>query len=114
MRVFEALNVGWLGGPFAPADTYNYAQAKLLGNVPLAAGENHYTRLEFTRVIEDRCITILQPDVTRPVAVSTLLRFAPMAPVGKFLLNQHIYSTTLTMHKTNTTQPPSKKKCYFK
>src|SRR3546814_15714171 len=79
MRVFEALNVGWLGGPFAPADTYNYAQAKLLGNVPLAAGENHYTRHEFTRVIEDRCITILQPDVSKTGGVTELMRIAAMA-----------------------------------
>src|SRR3546814_17677445 len=97
MRVFEALNVGWLGGPFAPADTYNYAQAKLLGNVPLAAGENHYTRHEFTRVIEDRCITILQPDVSKTGGVTELMRIAAMASGWKIPINQHTCTHSLNM-----------------
>jgi len=33
--------------------------------MPLAAGQNHYTRFEFSRVIEDRVITILQPDLSK-------------------------------------------------
>ena len=33
--------------------------------MPLAAGENHYTRFEFNRVIEDGAITILQPDLSK-------------------------------------------------
>ena len=39
--------------------------AKGFGRMPLAAGENHYTRFEFDRVIEDGTITILQPDLSK-------------------------------------------------
>ncbi|MGH8670345.1 MAG: mandelate racemase/muconate lactonizing enzyme family protein, partial [Burkholderiales bacterium] len=59
MPGFDAHAVGWLEEPFPPHDYASYAQAATFGNVPLAAGENHYTRFEFHRMIEDGVITIL-------------------------------------------------------
>lgn len=100
MPALEALNVGWLEEPFAPADAYNYAQAKLLGNVPLAAGENHYTRHEFTKVIEDRSITILQPDVSKTGGVTEVMRIAAMASAWKLPINPHTCTTSLNMAAT--------------
>ena len=47
--------------------------------VPLAAGENHYTRFEFNRVIEDGAITILQPDLSKSGGITEMLRIAAMA-----------------------------------
>lgn len=100
MPAFEALNVGWLEEPFAPADAYNYAQAKLLGTVPLAAGENHYTRHEFTKVIEDGAITILQPDVSKTGGVTEVMRIAAMASGWKVPINPHTCTTSLNMAAT--------------
>jgi len=100
MPAFEALDVGWLEEPFSPADAYNYAQAKLLGNVPLAAGENHYTRHEFTQVIEDRSITIFQPDVSKTGGVTEVMRIAAMASGWKIPINPHTCTTSLNMAAT--------------
>ena len=49
------------------------------GRLPLAAGENHYTRFEFSRVIEDRVITIIQPDISKTGGVTEALRIAALA-----------------------------------
>src|SRR3989338_1639691 len=49
----EAHGVGWLEEPFPAHDHRSYALAAGWSRVPLAAGENHYTRFEFTRVVED-------------------------------------------------------------
>jgi D-galactarolactone cycloisomerase len=100
MPAYEDLNVGWLEEPFAPADFYNYAQAKQLGNVPLAAGENHYTRYEFTKVIEDCSITILQPDVSKTGGVTEIMRIAAMASGWKIPINPHTCTTSLNMAAT--------------
>src|SRR6185503_7009704 len=62
MPVLDEIRAGWLEEPFPAHDYRSYREAKLLGRTPLAAGENHYTRFEFNRVIEDGAITILQPD----------------------------------------------------
>ena len=50
--------------------------AKGFGSAPLAAGENHYTRFEFHRVIEDGAITILQPDLSKTGGITEALRIA--------------------------------------
>src|SRR3989442_420431 len=64
MPGLDAHGVGWLEEPFAAHDHRSYALAATFGRVPLAAGENHYTRFEFTRVIEDRVMTVLQPGLS--------------------------------------------------
>src|SRR2546422_746809 len=53
MPGLEANGVGWLEEPFPAHDHRSYATAVTFARVPLAAGENHYTRFEFTRVVED-------------------------------------------------------------
>jgi D-galactarolactone cycloisomerase len=40
----ERLEVGWLEEPFPAHDHRSYATAARLSRIPLAAGENHYTR----------------------------------------------------------------------
>jgi D-galactarolactone cycloisomerase len=79
MPGLDALGVGWLEEPFPAHDHRSYALATTFGRVPLAAGENHYTRFEFTRVVEDRVITILQPDLSKTGGVTEALRIAAMA-----------------------------------
>ncbi len=80
MPVLESCGVRWLEEPFPPQDHRSYTEAKSLGRVPLAAGENHYTRYEFARVIEDGAITILQPDLSKTGGITEGMRIAAMAP----------------------------------
>ena len=97
MPVLEACQVRWLEEPFAPHDHRNYAAAAALGRVPLAAGENHYTRYEFTRVIEDGSITILQPDLSKTGGITEGLRIAAMASGWKLQINPHTLLTGINM-----------------
>src|SRR5438128_2291738 len=62
MPAMDELGIGWLEEPFPAHDYRSYREARSFGRTPLAAGDNHYTRFEFDRVIEDGAITILQPD----------------------------------------------------
>jgi len=97
MPGFDANGVGWLEEPFPAHDHRSYAQAATFGRVPLAAGENHYTRFEFTRVIEDRVITILQPDLSKTGGVTEALRIAALASAWKLPINPHTSMTGLNM-----------------
>nr|WP_240457859.1 mandelate racemase/muconate lactonizing enzyme family protein [Halomonas socia] len=65
MPAYEELAIGWLEEPFPPHDYRAYKDASTLGTVPLAAGENHYTRFEFTRLIEDGAVHFAQPDLSK-------------------------------------------------
>jgi L-alanine-DL-glutamate epimerase-like enolase superfamily enzyme len=97
MPAFEAARIRWLEEPFPPQDHRSYAEAKLLGRVPLAAGENHYTRYDFSRLIEDRSITILQPDLSKTGGITEGLRIAAMASAWKLQVNPHTLLTGINM-----------------
>ncbi|HET8728273.1 MAG TPA: mandelate racemase/muconate lactonizing enzyme family protein [Alphaproteobacteria bacterium] len=97
MPAYEELAVGWLEEPFPPHDHRAYAEAATMGNVPLAAGENHYTRFEFTRVIEDGDIRFIQPDLSKTGGVTEAVRIAAMASAWKVSVNPHTSATGLNM-----------------
>ena len=97
MPGFVEHRVGWLEEPFAPHDYRSYNEAKLLGGIPLAAGENHYTRFEFSRVIEDGVITILQPDLSKTGGITEALRIAALASTWKLPIHPHTSMTGLNM-----------------
>ena len=89
MPAMDALDIGWLEEPFPAHDHHHYIQAASYGHTPLAAGENHFTRFEFTRVLEDRAITIWQPDLSKCGGITETLRIAAMASAFKIPVNPH-------------------------
>jgi L-alanine-DL-glutamate epimerase-like enolase superfamily enzyme len=95
MPAMDELNVAWLEEPFPAHDYRSYRLAKGFGRTPLAAGENHYTRYEFNRVIEDGAITILQPDLSKTGGITEALRIAAMASAYKLPIHPHSSMTGL-------------------
>jgi L-alanine-DL-glutamate epimerase-like enolase superfamily enzyme len=97
MPGLEAHGVGWLEEPFPAHDARSYAVAATFGRVPLAAGENHYTRFEFRHLIEERQVQILQPDLSKTGGITEALRIAAMASAWKLPINPHTSMTGLNM-----------------
>jgi D-galactarolactone cycloisomerase len=97
MPGYEEAGVGWLEEPFPAHDYRSYGMAATYGNVPLAAGENHYTRFEFNRVLEDGYITVLQPDMSKCGGITEGLRIAAMASAYKLKIHPHTSSSGLNM-----------------
>lgn len=95
MPGMDELNVAWLEEPFPAHDHRSYRLAKGFGRTPLAAGENHYTRFEFNRVIEDGSITILQPDLSKTGGLTEALRIAALASAWKLPIHPHSSMTGL-------------------
>jgi D-galactarolactone cycloisomerase len=97
MPVFEEMAVGWLEEPFPPHDRRSYAQTRKLGNVPLAAGENHFTRFEFNSLLEDGNVRFIQPDLSKTGGITEALRIAAMAGAQKISTNPHTSTTAANM-----------------
>ena len=95
MPAMEDLNVAWLEEPFAAHDYVSYELASTFSSTPLAAGENHYTRFEFNRVLEDGSITVLQPDLSKTGGITEALRIAAMASAYKLRIHPHSSMTGL-------------------
>ncbi|MEO8166031.1 MAG: mandelate racemase/muconate lactonizing enzyme family protein, partial [Betaproteobacteria bacterium] len=100
MPALDELNVGWLEEPFPAHDYRSYRTAVHFGRVPLAAGENHYTRFEFNRVIEDGAISILQPDLSKTGGITEAQRIAALASSWKIPIHPHTSMTGLNMAAT--------------
>ncbi|MFQ5896987.1 MAG: mandelate racemase/muconate lactonizing enzyme family protein [Candidatus Methylomirabilia bacterium] len=97
MPGLEAHGVGWLEEPFPAHDHRSYAIAATFSRIPLAAGENHYTRFEFVRLVEDGVIRILQPDLSKTGGITEALRIAAMASAWKLPIHPHTSMTGLNM-----------------
>jgi L-alanine-DL-glutamate epimerase-like enolase superfamily enzyme len=96
----ETSGVAWLEEPFPAHDHRSYAIARTFGRIPLAAGENHYTRFEFHRLIEDGAVTVLQPDLSKTGGITEGLRIAAMASAWKLPINPHTSISALNMAAT--------------
>ena len=97
MPALDAANAGWLEEPFPAHDHRSYREARTYGRTPLAAGENHYTRFEFHRVLEDGAITVLQPDLSKTGGITEGQRIAAMASAWKLTCNPHTSITGLNV-----------------
>ena len=97
MPGLDAHGVAWLEEPFPAHDYRSYREAKTFGRVPLAAGENHYTRFEFSRLIDEGIVTILQPDLSKTGGVTETMKIAAMASAHKLPVHPHTSMTGLNM-----------------
>ena len=95
MPAMDELGIGWLEEPFPAPDFRGYREAARLGRTPLAAGENHYTRFEFDRMIEDGAVRILQPDLSKSGGITEGLRIAALATAAKLPIHPHSSMTGL-------------------
>jgi D-galactarolactone cycloisomerase len=97
MPRLDELGIGWLEEPFPPHDYRSYTLARSFARVPFAAGENHYTRYEFNRLIDDQAVTILQPDLSKAGGITEVMRIAAMASGYKLSIHLHSSMTGINM-----------------
>lgn len=95
--VLEEAGIGWLEEPFSPYDDHAYARAAQITRVPIAAGENHYTRFEFERLLDQGAVQILQPDISKSGGITEVMRIAAMASAKSMTVNPHSSMTALNM-----------------
>jgi len=95
MPAMDELGIGWLEEPFPAPDFRSYREAARLGRTPLAAGENHYTRFEFDRLIEDGAVRVLQPDLSKSGGITEALRIAALAASANLKIHPHSSMTGL-------------------
>ena len=85
----ETNRVYWLEEPFSPDNVPGYQELSRRTSIPIAAGENHYTRQAFRELFEARAITICQADCTKAGGISEVKKIADMAAAWHFLAAPH-------------------------
>jgi L-alanine-DL-glutamate epimerase-like enolase superfamily enzyme len=69
----------WIEEPFMPDDYPRYRALSEAVAIPVAAGEEESTQLDFERLIDDGGVAVVQPDVTRAGGITETMRIADMA-----------------------------------
>jgi L-alanine-DL-glutamate epimerase-like enolase superfamily enzyme len=88
-RIFETYNIGWLEEPVPIDDISGCAKVAAALDVPIAIGENHFTRWDFEQIIERRAADILQGDPTLMGGISEWLKVAGAAALKNIPLAPH-------------------------
>jgi D-galactarolactone cycloisomerase len=98
----ERERVYWLEEPFTPDNIPAYADLARRTPVPLAAGENHYTRQAFRDLFTAGCISIAQADCTKAGGISEVRKIMDMAAAWHLFAAPHtahtIISTAANVH----------------
>jgi len=96
LPVLADIQAGWLEEPFACNDFASYREAaKITPLVPLAAGENHFTRFEFGQMLDAGAVQVWQPDLSKCGGITEAVRIAGMASTYRIPINAHSSATGL-------------------
>ena len=99
-RKMEQYDIFWFEEPVNPDDYEGHKLISQATTIPVATGENEYTRYGFRDLIEGRCAAIIQPDARVMGGITEFMKVAalaqahdlPIAPHGN--QNIHIHLVT--------------------
>lgn len=78
-RAFEDLGCYWWEEPIPADDIDGYAELADSLDIPVATGENLYTRYDFARFLKRDAVDIIQPDLRRAGGPTALLQIGMLA-----------------------------------
>lgn len=89
-RALEDLDLVWYEEPVLADDIAGCAEVARAIGIPVATGENNYTRFEFRELLERRAAKILMPDVCRALGFSETLRIGHLAAAHQTAVAPHV------------------------
>lgn len=89
-RQLEEYNLYWYEEPVLADNIAQCAEVARNISIPVATGENEYTRYGFRDLIEQRAAYYLQPDVMRTGGIGELLRIAHLAAAYDLPIAPHL------------------------
>ncbi len=89
-RHFEELDIAWLEEPVPVDDVKGYQRVARALRLPIAGGENHYTRWDIQPLVEAQAVSILQPDVMRG-GLTELRKIAAMVEPWGIRIAPHLF-----------------------
>jgi L-alanine-DL-glutamate epimerase-like enolase superfamily enzyme len=88
--MLEDFDLVWYEEPVLADDLAACAEVAHAIRIPVATGENNYTRYEFRELIERKAARYLMPDVCRANGFSETLRIARLASAHSVFVSPHV------------------------
>ena len=89
-RLLEEFDLLWYEEPVLADDYDGYAEVAREIRIPIAAGENHYTRWEFKLLLDRKALQYAMPDVCRANGFSETLRIGKLCAAHGVQLTPHL------------------------
>ncbi|MDS0300610.1 mandelate racemase/muconate lactonizing enzyme family protein [Halogeometricum sp. S1BR25-6] len=94
-KAIEEFDVTWMEEPVPPENLSGYREVKSRVDVPLAAGEAHYGRFEFKRLVDDRTVDVVQPNLGRCGGLTEASRIADLATTENVAVRPHVWNSAV-------------------
>ena len=88
-RAYEQAGVYWLEEPMQPYLRDSHRKLAEALDIPIAIGENYYTRHQFYDVVHHKAVDIVQPDARRAGGVTEWLEIAAISETAGLTLASH-------------------------
>ena len=89
-RLLEDFDLVWYEEPVLADDIRSCSEVSQKIQIPVATGENNYTRYEFREIIERKAATYLMPDVCRANGYSETLKIGHLAAAHGVQVSPHV------------------------
>jgi len=93
IRAIEEFDLTWVEEPLPPEDVSGYRELGRKVDVSLAAGEAHFGRFEFTDLIRDGGIDVVQPNLGRCGGFSQAEYIAQVATTNNVKVRPHVWNS---------------------
>ncbi len=97
-KEFEGLGISWFEEPISPHDLKGYADLRTKTSIPLAGGENAFTRYAFKEIIDSRAMDIIQPDICCCGGITEDMKISTLAEAGGINLITHVWGSAVGLH----------------
>lgn len=97
-KEFEGLGISWFEEPISPHDLKGYADLRTKTSIPLAGGENAFTRYAFKEIIDSRAMDIIQPDICCCGGITEVMKISTLAEAGGINLITHVWGSAVGLH----------------
>jgi L-alanine-DL-glutamate epimerase-like enolase superfamily enzyme len=89
MRMVEEFNLSWFEEPVLPHDWEGYVKVRQAATMPVAGGENEYSKQAFAKWLKMGCADIWQPDVDRCAGITEVQKIVHMAAANDIPVIPH-------------------------
>jgi D-galactarolactone cycloisomerase len=95
MRRIAEYDIHWYEEPLPPQDFAGYAELRRRSSIPVATGEALYTAWDFKRLIEQRGVDVVQPDLTMCGGVRAARDIALLTRLDNLRLSPHVWGSAV-------------------
>jgi L-alanine-DL-glutamate epimerase-like enolase superfamily enzyme len=88
-KVYQELGCRWFEEPIVPYNHVGYGEVAQALDIPIACGENEYTRYAFADLIARHGVDVVQPDGRRAGGVSEWMEIAAIADAASLPVASH-------------------------